>query len=242
MNLKELIFGKTTPAVKVSQYHGSTQKWLPVADIQKGVVLTKDSRFVKFVEVLPVNFYLLSPLEQQNMIHYFRSYLKVAPDTLQILVLTQKADIDSYIRRMKTFYENEPVEGCRELIAYNIREVTYLASSEAVTRRFFLVFQYDARMKAREQSVDAIAERLWEEEQNARRYLGMCGLEVLSSEYADNFLLETLNSCISKRTSRRQKLSPDIFETVSKVYGAADSEIVTGGETEDEAPVSDLSV
>ena len=197
---------------------------------------------MKFVEVLPVNFYLLSPLEQQNMIHYFRSYLKVAPDTLQILVLTQKADIDSYIRRMKTFYENEPVEGCRELIADNIREVTYLASSEAVTRRFFLVFQYDARMKAREQSVDAIAERLWEEEQNARRYLGMCGLEVLSSEYADNFLLETLNSCISKRTSRRQKLSPDIFETVSKVYGAADSEIVTGGETEDEAPVSDPSV
>lgn len=242
MKLKELIFGKTTPAVTVSQYHGSTQKWLPVADIQKGVVITRDSRFVKFVEVLPVNFYLLSPLEQQNMIHYFRSYLKVAPDTLQILVLTQKADIDSYIRRMQDFYDNEPVEGCRELIADNIREVTYLASSEAVTRRFFLVFQYDARMKAREQSVDAIAERLWEEEQNARRYLGMCGLEVLSSEYADNFLLETLNGCISKKTSRRQKLCPDIFAAVSKVYGAADDEIFAGGEPADETAVPDQGI
>lgn len=29
MNLKELIFGKTTPAVTVSQYHGSTQKGKP---------------------------------------------------------------------------------------------------------------------------------------------------------------------------------------------------------------------
>ena len=155
-------------------------------------------------------------------IHYFRSYLKVAPDTLQILVVTQKADIESYVRRMQDFYDNEPVEGCRELIADNIREVTYLASNEAVTRRFFLVFQYDAGMKAREQSVEAIAQRLWEEEQNARRYLGMCGLEVLSSEYADNFLLETLNGCISKKTSRRQKLPPDVFGAVSKVYGVAE--------------------
>ncbi len=242
MKLKELIFGRTTPTVKVSQYHGSTQEWLPVADIQKGVVITKDGRFVKFVEVLPVNFYLLSPLEQQNLIHYFRSYLKVAPDTLQILVMTQKADIESYVRRMQDFYDSEPVEGCRGLIADNIREVTSLAASEAVTRRFFLVFQYDAKMKAREQSVEAIAQRLWEEEQNARRYLGMCGLEVLSSEYADNFLLETLNGCISKKTSRRQKLSSDVFGTVSKVYGAADDEFFVGGEGMDEAPLPDKSL
>ena len=95
INLKELIFGKAASTVKVSQYHGSTQKWLPVADIQRGVIITKDGRFVKFMEVLPVNFYLLSPLEQQNIIHYFWSSLKVAPDTLQILVTTQRADIDS---------------------------------------------------------------------------------------------------------------------------------------------------
>ena len=141
MNLKELIFGKRTPAVKVSQYHGSTQKWLPVADIQNGVVITKDGRFIKFVEVLPVNFYLLSPIEQQNIIHYFWSYLKIAPDNLQILVITQKADIDSYVNRMWKFYENETDEGCRELIEDNIRELSYLATNEAVTRRFFLVFQ-----------------------------------------------------------------------------------------------------
>ena len=242
MKLKELIFGKAAPTVKVSQYHGSTQKWLPVADIQNGIVITKDGRFIKFVEVLPVNFYLLSPIEQQNMIYYFRSYLKVAPDRLQILTVTQKADIDSYTRRMWDLYEQEASPSCRALIEDNIREVTYLASSEAVTRRFFLAFQYDTGMKARAQSVEAIAERLWEEEQNARRYLGMCGLEVLSSEYADHFLLETLYSLINKKTSRLQKLSPDIFETVSQVYGAADGELdtlLTGGDEPDETKIPD---
>ena len=245
MKLKELLFGKTVPTVKVSQYHGSTQKWLPVADIQHGVIITKDGRFVKFVEVLPVNFYLLSPLEQQNMIHYFWSYLKVAPDNLQILSVTQKADIDSYIKRMWELYENEPVAGCRELIEDNIREVTYLASNEAVTRRFFLVFQYNARMKARAQSVEAIAERLWEEEQNARRYLGMCGLEVLSHEYSDNFQLEVLNSCINKKTSRQQKLSLNIFDTVSRVYGMDEQALeaeLAGGDEQDEPQISDQGI
>lgn len=40
---------------------------------------------------------------------------------------------------MWELHDNEPVEGCRQLIEDNIREVTCLASNEAVSRRFFLV-------------------------------------------------------------------------------------------------------
>ncbi len=79
---------------------------------------------------------------------------------------------------MWEFYENEPAVSCREMIEDNINEVRYLAANEAVTRRFFLIFQYEARMKTRANTVEAIAERLRDEEQTARRYLDMCGLEV----------------------------------------------------------------
>ena len=72
--------------------------------------------------------------------------------------------------------------------------MAYLAANEAVTRRFFLVFQYESRMKARSDTLQGIAERLREEEQTARRYLELCGLEVVSVEYADNFQLELLYS------------------------------------------------
>lgn len=138
-----------------------------------------------YLEVLPVNFALKSPIERQNIIYCYASYLKIAPNNLQILAVTQKADIEGYIARMRAFYENEPVESCREMIEDNINEVTYLAANEAVTRRFFLVFQFEARMKARGDGLHAIAERLREEEQTARRYLGVCGLEVLAPDYAD---------------------------------------------------------
>lgn len=55
----------------------------------------KDGRYVKVIEVLPVNFYLKSETEQQNIIYYYASYLKIAPDNMQIRVLTQKADIST---------------------------------------------------------------------------------------------------------------------------------------------------
>ena len=52
------------------------------------------------------------------------------------------------------------VAGCREMIEDNINEVRYLAANEAVTRRFFLIFQHETRMKTRAATVKAIAERM----------------------------------------------------------------------------------
>ena len=207
MGLKELIFGKQIKQAHVVQYRNSTQGWLPVLDVQNGVVITKDGRYVKILEIMPVNFYLKSAIEQQNIIFYFSSYLKIAPDNLQIKIVTQKADIDGYVARMKGFLDKESSENCRRMIEDNIRKVAYLAANEAVTRRFFL----------------GIGERLREEEQTAHRYLDMCGLEVVSVEYADNFQLELLYSFINKKTSRHIRLPLGVYDMVSKVHGMDDN-------------------
>lgn len=225
MGLKELLFGKQLRRIAAAQYQNSTQKWLPILDVQHGIILTKDGRYVKILEVMPVNFYLKSPIEQQNIIFYFSSYLKIAPDNLQIKAVTQKADIDGYVARMRRFSEQEQVESCREMIEDNIREVSYLATNAAVTRRFFIVFQYETRMKIRGNSVEGIAERLREEEQTARRYLDMCGLEVLSMRYADNFQLDLLYALINKRAARHTKLPSGVYDMISKVHGLGDSEL-----------------
>ena len=219
MGLKELIFGKQIKQAHAAQYRNSTQGWLPVLDVQNGVVVTKDGRYVKILEVMPVNFYLKSAIEQQNIIFYFSSYLKIAPDNLQIKIVTQKADIDGYVARMKGFLDNEVSENCRRMIEDNIREVAYLAANEAVTRRFFLVFQYESRMKARSDTLQGIAERLREEEQTARRYLDVCELEVLEPRYTDDFILKLLYEIINKRTSRRVKLPEGVFDMTTAVHG-----------------------
>ena len=181
MNLKELIFGGGVKnAGAAGTYRDSIQAWLLFKSIVHSMVVTKDNRFVKICEVLPVNFYLKSPM-----------------------VRTQKANMDDYVARMRAYAEAEENEKCREMIEDNIAEVDWLGASTAITRRFFLVFQYEPQMKTRGNTVRAVAQRLSEEADTARRYLDICGLEVLEPRYADNTVLELLyelNDGLSRNT------------------------------------------
>lgn len=221
MNLKDLIFNGGVKGVNRSNgvFSGSVQEWLPVKSIFNGVVITKDNRFVKILEVLPVNFYLKSPADQQNIIAAFAAYLKIAPDTLQIAVLTQRADMASYTARMRECIETEENEKCRIMIEDNISEIVRLSENDVITRRFFIAFQYEPQMKARRNTVGSITERLSDETETAMRYLDACGLEVIEPRYADNALLELLYELLCKATARRVKLPKGVFDMTTAVHG-----------------------
>ena len=87
MEIKDLIFGRqvTGKQSETRHYAESVQGWLPLSEIRDGVVITKDGRFVKLLEVLPVNFYLKSAMEQQNIIYYFFRTSKSRPTVCNFL-------------------------------------------------------------------------------------------------------------------------------------------------------------
>lgn len=104
MNLKELIFGGGVKhAAGGGAYRDSIQAWLPIKNIIGGVVVTKDNRFIKILEVLPVNIYLKSPNDRQNIISAFAAWLKIAPDDLMLIARTLPADTDEYVERMRQY-------------------------------------------------------------------------------------------------------------------------------------------
>ena len=86
------------------------QAWLPIKNIIGGVVITKDNRFVKIMEVLPVNIYLKSAIDRQNIISSFASYLQIAPDELQMIARTLPADTQAYVEQMQRYAEQEENE------------------------------------------------------------------------------------------------------------------------------------
>ncbi len=73
--------------------------YLPIQKIKNGIIYTTDHRFVKVVEILPINFLLRSPGEQRNIISSFLSYLKISPVRTQFKVISRKADIAEYLKR-----------------------------------------------------------------------------------------------------------------------------------------------
>ena len=220
MNVKELIFGGGVKAAGGDgAYRDSIQAWLPIKNIRGGVVVTRDNRFIKILEILPVNIYLKSANDRQNIIASYAAWLKIAPDNLQLEARTLPADTAEYVERMKGFAEQEENESCREMIEDNIAEIGQGVASDAIRHRFFLIFQYESHMKSKGHSVAAIIQRLNEEADTARRYLDGCELEVLEPRYTDDFILKLLYEIINKRTSCRVKLPEGVFDMTTAVHG-----------------------
>ena len=219
MDLKQLLFGGGAKAAAAEPFRDSIQAWLPIKNIVGGVVVTKDGRFVKILEVLPVNIYLKSPNDRENIISSYAAWLKIAPDDLQIQARTLPADTADYVERMKGYAAAEPNPACREMIEDNIAQIGRGVASDALRHRFFLIFQYESRMHAKGRTAAAIVQRLNEEADTARRYLDGCELETLEPSFADDFILKLLCEIINKRTSRRVQLPEGVFDMTTAVHG-----------------------
>lgn len=96
MSIKKALFGGGVETNATASYQGSIQDWLPVKNIIGGVVITKDNRFVKILEIVPVNIYLKSAEDRQAIVEAFAAYLKIAPDHMQFEARTLPADISRY--------------------------------------------------------------------------------------------------------------------------------------------------
>lgn len=203
-------------------YEGSTQKWLPIETVTGGLVLLKDGRYIKIAEVLPVNFYLKSSIEQENIIYYFVSYLKIAPDNMQIRVVTERADIDDYLKRHEHYAENEPNEQTESMIRDEMDFVKGLSENIAIKKRFFMIFEYANKNFTQQNMRFADIQRILSDEAyKAQRYLSQCELSVI--DINDNGqLIDLLYSFINKQSSkyvRPGNFADGMFDEVHTQYG-----------------------
>ena len=114
--------------------------YLPVENIQDGIIYTRDHRYLSILEITPVNFLLRSAREQKSIIYSYLSYLKISPVKLQIKVITRKADINRHLDTVREEMEKETNEHCLQMQKDYIEFVKKVGSQEAVTRRVFLIF------------------------------------------------------------------------------------------------------
>ena len=120
------------------------QDYIPLKEIRNGIVETTDGRYLKILEIEPINFLLRSNEEQWGIISTFASWLKISPMRLQFKSVTRKADSDKYVAGLEADIESEDVTACRELGRGTIQFIREEGSREALSRRFFLIFQYEA--------------------------------------------------------------------------------------------------
>lgn len=184
--------------------------YLPVRQVRNGIILTSDNRYVKLVEVLPINFLLRSPAEQRNIIFSFMSYLKIAPPKLQFKVVSKKADILEYIEKIKEEAEKETDKRCRLLQEDYAKLIKTLGTKEAITRRFFLVFEYQSYNGNKHPEEKDVVLYMKSAVQTAKKYLALCGNVVLEHENETRFIVETFYQILNRQTSMKETLDDRI--------------------------------
>ena len=191
--------------------------YLPISRIENGIIYTKDHRYVKVVEVIPINFLLRSAREQRGIIYSFVSYLKISPVKLQFKVLTRRADIGRHMDTVRREMAQETNEQCRLMQEDYLQFIQQICSREAVTRRFFLVFEYEPWNSARrtDEEGEAIGS-LQSAVHTASNYLRQCGNEVVLPDNEDEFTIDVLYNLLCRNESAAKPLPVRAKEVVAQ--------------------------
>ncbi len=203
------------------------QDIIPVKNIQHGIVETTDGRYIRILEIEPINFMLRSEAERIGIISAFASWLKISPVRLQFKSVTGKADAGKHIDMLRKERKREDNQKCRELSEDYIKLLRDVGNKEALTRRFFLIFQYEDIHRT--DDYGTIYGALQTAEQNARMYFLQCGNSILWHENEDEAIAEILYMYFNRRSctdepfkDRVHRVMLDRMKIQGKIFGVDD--------------------
>lgn len=237
-SLSSFIFGflkflKNRRVLKIGDDRkNSVSEYLPIEKIENGIIYTKDKRYIKVIEVLPINFLLRSAREQRSIIYSFVSYLKISPVKMQFKIITKKADTKKHRDIVLKEMEKETDESCRRLQRDYLKLINRIGSKEATTRRFFIAFEYEnGGQRVKNEESEAVA-ALQTAARTALNYLKQCGNKVIIPDNEDEFTADILYGIICRDESLKKPLA-------EKVAGTA-ARYIAKGKSTDNIPVAEF--
>ena len=210
----------------------SVSEYLPIEKIENGIIYTKDKRYIKVIEVLPINFLLRSAREQRSIIYSFVSYLKISPVKMQFKIITKKADTKKHRDIVLKEMEKETDESCRRLQRDYLKLINRIGSKEATTRRFFIAFEYEnGGRRVKNEESEAVA-ALQTAARTAVNYLKQCGNKVIIPDNEDEFTADILYGIICRDEILKKPLAEKVAETAARY--------IAGGKSTDNISVAEF--
>lgn len=210
---------------KKARKAATTEGIIPVVDINHGIAHLSDDRYIKILEVEPINFLLRSVREQKNIISAFASWMKISPVKLQIKVLTKKADISKHLNAIERDMDRENDPKCRELQQDYYNLIKTIGSREAITRRFLIIFEYEPTYNNRKSDYAEIVSTLETAARTAKQYFQHCDNVVVTHEDENAFLLDVLYTIFNRETCERIPLDKRIRELQVKQVTSGESDL-----------------
>lgn len=127
-----------------SPIKASTQAFVEIEDIKDDIVLLKDNSAVVVLEVGAVNFWLLSAEEQNSIIYSYGNLLNSLSFPVQILILSKKMDISSYLEYLAGRVSHQQDDLIKKrLLAYREYIKNIIKKTTVLEKRFFFIVPFN---------------------------------------------------------------------------------------------------
>lgn len=144
---------------------GSTQRHLPFSQIRENVILLKDSSARMVLRCSTINFLLKSEEEQDAIIISFQRFLNALDFPVQIMVRSNKLDIEGYLEKLKEKAVNQknPLlqNQTYEYIEY-LKKLVEVA--QIMKKEFYIVIPYDMEdnRSVKDTSIFWVFKKFWQ--------------------------------------------------------------------------------
>lgn len=126
-----------------SPIRATTQEFLEIEDISDDIVIMTNGSAALVIETSAVNFGLLSEEEQDALIYAYASFLNSLSFPLQIVILSKRMDISSYIEylvreegKIMDMTARDRIRNYREFILSTIKE------NKVLEKKFYLIIPF----------------------------------------------------------------------------------------------------
>lgn len=186
-----------------------TQDMISEMTVKDGIVVTEDQRgkkrFVKILEVIALNFPIMSATEQDNCILGYADLIKGLNSSFHIKVITTYSNIEDYVEKARDSYQKEQDPSCKSMIA---RYISYLQNEgglDTYRKHYYFIFELEPEELRGVKDEDEIMEKLKRKSESVSTAFRSLGNEVLLDEAKDSGrICEILYSYYNRRTAREE--------------------------------------
>lgn len=123
----------------------TTQEFLEIEDIKEDLLLLRDGSATLVLETAAVNFGLLSEEEQDGLIYAYAALLNSLSFTLQIVILSKRMDISSYIELVTQTEANQINPTMKErLRRYREFILSIVKENKVLEKKFYLCIPFSS--------------------------------------------------------------------------------------------------
>jgi len=183
----------------------SIQNMIPIKKVSNGMIITKDDRYVKVIEIIPSNYSLKEEQEQNAIVMAFASWLRLAPEKIQIKVSVELSQKNAYLERLieERSKLNESAI-IKDLYDSNIDFLQMVTNRSAIVRKHYVIFEYEPTRRDAQKDLteEYIAQQLANVVLQATKYMSAMGNTVVTHEDENLWLCEFLFKQCNMKSSQ----------------------------------------